>query len=84
MLCHVLFTQLFFNDEDGKDRFTSKADIWSGLLTLIYVLLGKNERIVPLEKVRIIKAKHQLSGNVSVFSFLKHVYQLATCSYVYI
>ena len=51
MSCHVLFTQLFFIDETGKDRFTSKADIWSALLTLIYVLLGKNERIVPLEKV---------------------------------
>lgn len=74
MLCHVLFTQLFFNDENGQDRFTSKADIWSALLTLIYVLLGKNERIGPLEKVCIIKAKHQLSGNVSVFSFLKHAY----------
>ena len=72
MLCHVLFTQLFFVDETDKDTFTSKAGIWSAFMTLIYVLLGKNERIIPFEKVCIIEAKYQLSGNVLVFSFVKH------------
>ena len=43
--------QLFFINKMGGDCFTSKADVWSALLTLIYVLLGKSERIVPLEKV---------------------------------
>lgn len=43
--------ELFFIDKFGKDCFTSKADIWSAFLTLIYVLLGKHERILPLEKV---------------------------------
>ena len=43
--------QLFFVDETGKARFTSKADVWSALLTLIYVLLGKNEKVDPLGKV---------------------------------
>ena len=46
-----LHMQLFFVDETGKDKFTSKADIWSAFLTLIYVLLGKNEGEEPLEKV---------------------------------
>ena len=47
----TLFMQLFFIDETGEDCFTSKADVWSALLTLIYVLLGKSERNEPLEKV---------------------------------
>ena len=43
--------QLFFIDETGRDCFTSKADVWSAFLTLIYVLLGKFEKREPLEKV---------------------------------
>ena len=46
-----IYSQLFFIDKMRADCFTSKADAWNAFLTLIYVLLGKNEKDVPLEKV---------------------------------
>ena len=65
------FTQLFFIDKTGNDCFTSKADIWSALLTLIYVLLGKTERVLPLEKVCIIKGNYQVAVNLINLFLLK-------------
>ena len=32
--------------------FTGKADIWSAFLTIMHVLLGKNENEMALDKVK--------------------------------
>jgi len=50
---------LFFVNEEGKDTFTGKADIWSGFLTIMHVLLGRNANKMPLDKVK--KLLHVLS-----------------------
>ncbi|XP_065900190.1 uncharacterized protein [Dysidea avara] len=43
--------ELFFVDEKGEDTFTDKADIWSAFLTIMHVLIGRNENEMALDKV---------------------------------
>ena len=49
MCIHVIM-QAFYNT-DGAELITHKSDIWSGSLTMMYILVGLETKVQPHDQV---------------------------------